>query len=115
MLAVVVLGLIIAGAVASGVFAVESRKQAREALEQRNLAQEQRAEAEKQKNEAERQKAEAELQAELSGKLTTTARTLAGTGFGGGGGGGSCDFSFISNFCVALIAVIGRMNQSVGL
>ena len=119
-LAVGVLGLIIAGAVASGVFAVDSRKQAREALEQRNLAQEQRAEAERQKNEAERQKAEAELQAELSGKLTTTARTLVGTRFGGGGGGGSCDFSFISNFlillcCVTLIAVVGRMNQLVDL
>ena len=63
-LAVVVLGLIIAGAVASGVFAVESRKQAREALEQRV--------------EAERQKAEAELQAELALKLSTAAWAIAG-------------------------------------
>ena len=63
-LAVVVLALIIAGAVVSGVFAVESRKQTREALEQRNVAQEQRAEAEK-------QKAVLELQAGLAGKLIT--------------------------------------------
>ena len=91
-LSVVVLALIIAGAVASGVFAVESRKQAREALEQRNLAQEQRAEAERQRLEAqdqrveaqdqrveaERQKAEAELQAELAGKLTTATWVIAG-------------------------------------
>ena len=91
-LAVGVLGLIIAGAVASGVFAVESREQAREALEQRNLAQEQRVEAEKQEMEAqeqrnlaqeqrveaERQKAEAELQAELALKLSTAAWALAG-------------------------------------
>ena len=97
-LTAVVLALILAGAVASGVFAVESKKQAREALEQRNLAREQRAEAERQKLEAqeqkkdaERQKAEAELQAELAGKLAGTARMLAGTRFfflGGGGGGG---------------------------
>ena len=63
-LAVVVLGLIIAGAVASGVFAVESRKQAREALEQRNLAQE--------------QKSKAELQADLASKLSTAAWVIAG-------------------------------------
>ena len=91
-LAVVVLALIIAGAVVSGVFAVESRKQTREALEQTNSAQEQRAEAERQRLEAleqrveaqdqrveaERQKAEAELQTELSLKLATAAWVLAG-------------------------------------